>query len=166
MGSYHTIDLELNRNFTLFKPEWDIIALERVEDACDITKQADVAAVVCQEGLANICFLTQHMTIVRQRIESPIPRKRKGSVTNHDKGLTRFYEQIYQSIIRHVHFDIVKAVIIASPGFVKDQLYAYIFDQAVVNMKDYMLKMLILIVKILIRKLKTKLSWKINQSLC
>lgn len=85
MGSYHTIDLELNRNFTLFKPEWDTIALERVEDACDITKQADVAAIVCQEGLANLCFLTQHMTIVRQRIEIPIPRKRKGSVTNHDK---------------------------------------------------------------------------------
>ncbi|KAI7906771.1 uncharacterized protein BX663DRAFT_466953 [Cokeromyces recurvatus] len=131
MGSYHTIDLELNRNFTIYKHEWDIIALERVEDACDITKQADVAAIVCQEGLANICFLTQHMTIVRQRIEIPIPRKRKGSVTNHEKGLTKFYEQIYQSILRLIHFDIVKAIIIASPGFVKDQLYSYIFDQAV-----------------------------------
>ncbi|KAG0767113.1 hypothetical protein G6F57_002568 [Rhizopus arrhizus] len=120
MGSYHTIDLELNRNFTLFKSEWDIIALERVDDACDITKQADVAAIVCQEGLANVCFLTQHMTIVRQRIETPIPRKRKGSVANHEKA-----------IIRHVHFDIVKAIIIASPGFVKDQVYNYIFDQAV-----------------------------------
>lgn len=144
MGSYHTIELEMNKNFTLFKPEWDIIALERVEDACDITKQADVAAVVCQEGLANLCFLTQHMTIVKQRIEVPIPRKRKGSVTNHDKGLVRFYEQIYQSILRHVHFDVVKAIIIASPGFVKEQVYNYIFDQAVVSysrgavrVKDY-----------------------------
>lgn len=85
MGSYHTIDLELNRPFTIFKQEWDSISLERVEEACDITKQADVAAVVCQEGLANLCFLTQNMTIVKQRIETPIPRKRKGSVTNHDK---------------------------------------------------------------------------------
>jgi protein pelota len=119
MGVYHTIDLELNRNFTLYKNEWDIIALERVDDACDITKQADVAAIVCQEGLANICFLTKHMTIVRQRIDLPIPRKRKGSVSNHEKGLEKFYEQIYQGILRHVHFDIVKAIIIASPGFVK-----------------------------------------------
>ncbi|KAI8982685.1 pelota-like protein [Pilobolus umbonatus] len=131
LGSYHTIDLELNRNFSLFKPEWDIIALERVDDACDITKQADIAAVVCQEGLANLCFMTKHMTIVKQRIEVPIPRKRKGSVTNHDKGLHKFYEQIYQSILRHVHFDIIKALIIASPGFVKDQLYQYMMDQAV-----------------------------------
>lgn len=48
----------------------------------------------------------------------------------------RFYDQIYQAILRHIHFDIVKAVIIASPGFVKDQLYTYIFDQAVVS--DYL----------------------------
>ncbi|KAI9258094.1 hypothetical protein BDA99DRAFT_515201 [Phascolomyces articulosus] len=131
MGSYHTIDLELNRNFTLYKPEWDVIALERVEDACDVTKQADVAAIVCQEGLANVCFLTQHMTIVKQRIETPIPRKRKGSVTNHEKGLQRFYDQIYQAILRLLNFDIIKAVIIASPGFVREQVYQYIFDQAV-----------------------------------
>ncbi|KAL1926936.1 hypothetical protein VTP01DRAFT_5266 [Rhizomucor pusillus] len=131
IGSYHTIDLELNRNFTLYKPEWDIIALERVEDACDISKQADVAAIVCQEGLANICFLTQHMTIVKQRIETPIPRKRKGSVTNHEKGLEKFYDQVYQAILRLFHFDILKAIIIASPGFVREQLYQYIFDQAV-----------------------------------
>ncbi|KAG2175789.1 hypothetical protein INT44_000267 [Umbelopsis vinacea] len=131
MNSYHTIDLELNRNFTLFKNEWDTIALERVEDACDITKQADVAAIVCQEGLANICLVTQHMTIVRQRIETPIPRKRKGSVTNYEKGLGRFYDQVYQALLRHVNFDVVKGIIIASPGFVKDQLYHYIFDQAV-----------------------------------
>ncbi|KAI8079940.1 pelota [Halteromyces radiatus] len=131
MGSYHTIDLELNRNFTLLKPKWDVIALERVEDACDVTKNAEVVAIVCQEGLANLCFLTQHMTVVKQRIEMPIPRKRKGSVTNHEKGLTRFYDQIYQALIRTVDLSFIKAIILASPGFVKDQLYDYIFDQAV-----------------------------------
>ncbi|CAO3651136.1 unnamed protein product [Cunninghamella blakesleeana] len=131
MGSYHTIDLELNHNFTIIKDEWDSLALERVEEACDITKQADVAAVVCQEGLANLCFLTKNMTIVKQRIETPIPRKRKGSTANHDKVLTKFYDQIYNAIIRTVDFNITKAIIIASPGFVKDQVYQYIFEQAV-----------------------------------
>ncbi|KAJ8661019.1 mRNA surveillance protein pelota [Lichtheimia ornata] len=131
LGSYHTIDLELNRNFTLYKPEWDIIALERVDEACDIAKQADVAAIVCQEGLANVCFLTEHMTVVKQRIETPIPRKRKGSVTNHEKGLEKFYDQIYQAILRLFDFNILKAVIIASPGFVREQVYQYISDQAV-----------------------------------
>jgi protein pelota len=38
MGAYHTIDLEVNRKFTLSKPEWDSIALERVDQACDPTQ--------------------------------------------------------------------------------------------------------------------------------
>ncbi|KND02416.1 uncharacterized protein SPPG_02882 [Spizellomyces punctatus DAOM BR117] len=131
MGAYHTIDLELNRNFTLAKVEWDVISLERIDDACNIANRADVAAVVLQEGLANLCLVTQNMTIVRQRIETNIPRKRKGSTTNHDKGMTRFFEQVYQAILRHVNFDIVKVLIISSPGFVKDALYQYIFATAI-----------------------------------
>ncbi|KAF8948641.1 hypothetical protein BGZ47_003575 [Haplosporangium gracile] len=131
LGTFHTIDLEMNRSFTLIKPEWDVIALERVQEACDITKKADVAAVVCQEGLANVCLLTSSMTIIRQHIDCPVPRKRKGSVTNYEKGLKRFFEQIFQAILRHIDFDIVKCVILGSPGFVREQLYEYIFAEAV-----------------------------------
>lgn len=30
MGAYHTLDLELNRKFTLHKAEWDSVALDRI----------------------------------------------------------------------------------------------------------------------------------------
>ncbi|CAG8710254.1 5975_t:CDS:2, partial [Acaulospora colombiana] len=131
MGTYHTIDLELNRNFTLTKQEWDIIALERIGEACDITKQADVAAIVLQEGLANICLVTRNMTLVRQRIEHSIPKKRKGSTSNYEKGLQKFYEQVLQAILNHVNFEVVKAVILASPGFVKHALQEILQDTAI-----------------------------------
>lgn len=131
MGAYHTLDLELNRKFELRKPEWDTIALERIEMACDPTQSADVAAVVMQEGLAHVCLITASMTLVRSKIEVSIPRKRKGSVQQHEKGLAKFYEQVMQSILRHVNFDVVKCVLIASPGFVRDQFYDYMFQQAV-----------------------------------
>lgn len=35
MGAYHTIDLELNRKFTIFKEHWDSVTLERIDTACD-----------------------------------------------------------------------------------------------------------------------------------
>jgi protein pelota len=35
MGAYHTLSLELQRKFTLTKENWDAIALERVDEACD-----------------------------------------------------------------------------------------------------------------------------------
>lgn len=85
MGAYHTLDLELNRKFTLTKHEWDSISLERVDMACDVTQSADVAAVIMQDGLAQICLITSSMTLVRSKIEVSIPRKRKGNVTQHEK---------------------------------------------------------------------------------
>ncbi|KAJ3330892.1 hypothetical protein HDU93_010036 [Gonapodya sp. JEL0774] len=130
MGQYHTLDLELNRNFTLTKPFWDSIALQLVNDACDPTKRADVAAIVCQEGLAQICLVTQSMTIVRARIEAAVPRKRKGMQAARDKATEKFFEQVMQGIMKYVDFDIVKVLVIASPGFVKDQLHAYILAAA------------------------------------
>jgi protein pelota len=52
MGSYHTLDLEIQRNVTIIKDEWDMIALERIKDACDVSKKAEVGAVVLQEGIS------------------------------------------------------------------------------------------------------------------
>lgn len=133
MGAYHTLDLELNRKFELFKPEWDTISLERIELACDPSQNADVAAVIMQEGLAQVCLITASMTLMRSKIEMSIPKKRKGFVQQHEKGIVKFYEAVMQGILRHVNFDVVKCVILASPGFVKDQFFEYMNQQAFKN---------------------------------
>ena len=88
-------------------------------------------------GLAHICLVTQCMTITRAKIEQNIPRKRKGSCTQHEKvcgesfktvvlflyvctkSLMKFYETVLQAIVRHIRFDVVKCILVASPGFVK-----------------------------------------------
>lgn len=131
MGAYHTLDLELNKKFSLAKSCWDSIVLDRIEIACDPAQHADLAAVIMHEGLANICLVTSSMTLVRAKIEVNIPRKRKGLCAQHEKGLQKFFDSVMQGILRHVSFDVVKCVLIASPGFVKDQFYEYMFQQAV-----------------------------------
>ncbi|XP_033230973.1 protein pelota [Belonocnema kinseyi] len=131
MGAYHTLDVEQNRKFTLVKPKWDSVSLERVDTACDPTQNADVAAVIMQEGVAHICLITSNMTIVRAKIDQVIPRKRKGHISQYEKGLIRFYENVMQGILRHVNFEIVKCIIMASPGFVKDQFMEYMIQQAI-----------------------------------
>ncbi|XP_067884445.1 protein pelota homolog, partial [Heterodontus francisci] len=131
MGAYHTIELELNRKFTLAKKQWDSVVLERIEQACDPVHSADVAAVIMQEGLAHICLVTPTMTVLRTKVETTIPRKRKGSCTQHDKALEKFYESVLQGIMRHINFVVVKCVLVASPGFVKEQFCNYMFEQAV-----------------------------------
>ncbi|XP_060884923.1 protein pelota homolog [Labrus mixtus] len=131
MGAYHTIELELNRKFTLAKKSWDSVVLDRIEQACDATQKADVAAVVMQEGLANLVLVTPAMTLLRAKVELTIPRKRRGSCTQHEKALERFYEAVMQAILRHINFDVVKCFLVASPGFVRDQFMTYLFKEAV-----------------------------------
>ncbi|GAA47775.1 protein pelota [Clonorchis sinensis] len=129
MGAYHTLDLSLDEKFTIFKSEWDSIALMLVEQAADPTQHADLAAVIMHEGLAYVCLVTSTTTIVRAKIEINIPRKRPGlPTTQHEKGMTRFFEQIMQALERHVRFDIVKCVILASPGFVREQFFDYLMQ--------------------------------------
>lgn len=133
MGAYHTLDLEPRTKFKLIKPEWDSIALERVDMACDVTQNADLGAVIMQEGLAHVCLITNSMTLVRGKIDSNIPRKRKGNVSQHEKGLAKFYDLVLEAITRHFDFAYVKCVLLASPGFVKDQFFEYLNQQAVKN---------------------------------
>lgn len=86
VGQYHTLDLEVQRNFSLEKSEgWDSVAMELVREACDPTKKADVWAVVMQEGLANLAVLTGARTVLRQRVEVAVPKKRGGGAGDHDQ---------------------------------------------------------------------------------
>lgn len=91
MGAYHTLDLELNRKFSLRKQEWDSVSLERVDTACDPTKSADVAAVIMEEGIAHVCLITSSMSMVRAKIDMTIPRKRKGFTQQRDKVINSKY---------------------------------------------------------------------------
>ena len=70
------------------------------------------------------------MTVIRQRIDVPVPRKRTGSSTMHDKGLERFYDTLYASFLRHIPYASLRVVVIASPGFVRDAVYEHIFAEA------------------------------------
>eukprot|EP00536_Pseudo-nitzschia_multiseries_P010197 jgi/Psemu1/25321/gm1.25321_g len=128
MGAHHTLTLELHQNFGLEKTCWDQIYLDLVDEACNPDRQAELAAVVMHMGLAHVCVVTGSMTLTKARIETNIPKKRTGS-SNNAKAINRFFEAVYQAILRHVDFSKIKAVLIGSPGYVKDDFYAYLKDE-------------------------------------
>lgn len=139
MGQHHTLDLELNRKFTLEKADgWDSVALEMLKEACDNDKRAELWAVVLGEGTANICMITEHQTILRQRIEVPVPRKRKGGVDGHTKGMEKFFSITLSTLLRQIDLPNISAtqqgkmlpLLLASPGFVASAFLAYIRAEA------------------------------------
>lgn len=131
-GSYHTLDLELQRNFSLEKADgWDTIALDILKEAIDQTSKAELWAVVMQEGLANICLVTNHQTVLRQRVEMALPKKRPGKPSaDHDKATQRFFSTVLESLLRQLNMFDLKPLLLASPGFTATSFQQYIKTQA------------------------------------
>lgn len=132
VGQFHTLDLELNRNFTLEKHEgWDSVARALVKEACDPVKSADVWAVVMQEGLANIAVLTGHRTVHRHKIETIVPKKRgTGRQADHDKALKRFFQIILDTLLRQLDLAESRPILLASPGFTAQAFQKFVIDFA------------------------------------
>ena len=153
MNAFHTLDVEVGRDVRIVKDEWDSIALATVEESCVPGRGAEVGAIVCGEGqplplgsrnerhkyntsywtgTAAFCLLSQHMTVVRQRIDFSIPRKMSSSSSAHEKGLARFYDAVYTTFLRLIPYASasLRAIVIASPGWVRDSVMDYIFKEA------------------------------------
>ena len=147
IGQFHTLDLELNRNFTIEKEVegdyggegWDSVARAQLEEAVDQTRGTEAVAVVMQDGLANICFITQFQTVLKQKVEVSVPRKRTGAgrSAEHDKGLQRFFKTLLDTLLRQIQ-SLLEAkdgstsfpILLASPGFTAVGLSRYIHETA------------------------------------
>ncbi|KAG6869297.1 hypothetical protein C0993_000050 [Termitomyces sp. T159_Od127] len=134
LGAFHTLDIEANRDVRIEKMDgWDSVAIARVEEAIIPGRGAEVGAVVCGEGTAAFCLLSQHMTLIANRITVSIPRKSASSgASQYEKGMAKFYATLYESFIRHIPYANVglRAIVIASPGWVRDGVLTYLLEEA------------------------------------
>ncbi|XP_049851184.1 protein pelota homolog [Schistocerca gregaria] len=126
LGSYHTLEIPLLKKLVLYKHTWNQVSLLRLEEAANESKKYQVVVVIMQEGLANICVITEFMTITKARITLSIPRKNKSSHSLRAKAIENFFSAIYDALIKNTDLDQVKVVIIASPGFIKDEFYKFL----------------------------------------
>ncbi|KAL1596490.1 Translation factor pelota [Paraconiothyrium brasiliense] len=139
MGSHHTLDLELNRKFTLEKVDgWDSVAVGMLTEACNTGSRAEMWAVVMGEGIANICLITEHQTILRNRVEVSVPRKGKGHMEQHNKGLEKFHNMLLstlqrdmESAKRDAQTEKTAPLLLASAGFYAQAFLQFIKDYAV-----------------------------------
>ncbi|KAL8188591.1 hypothetical protein R6Q57_029879 [Mikania cordata] len=132
IGQFHTLELESRRPFVLRKVLWDTLAIEALQQAADPSASADLAVVLMQEGLAHILLVGKSLTITRSRIETSIPRKHGPSVAGYDKVLHSLYNFVsfLQAFMKHIDFKVVRCVVIASPGFTKDQFHRHLLLEA------------------------------------
>ncbi|XRB05341.1 mRNA surveillance protein pelota [Pycnococcus provasolii] len=125
VGSYHTLELELKRKFRIEKNEWDPLLLRRLEEACDPTKNADVAVLLVGEGTALVALVGGAVSTCRSRIEVALPRKRgAGALAGHERAVAKFYERCVESLARALdppeRWSDIRCLVIAGPGFHKE----------------------------------------------
>ena len=131
-GAHHTLLLELNRAFSLYKDAWDSVALERLrESISDDASRADLWAVLIKDGLAQLCLVTDGMTIVKAKLETHIQKKgTPQQLLGANKSRTQWFKQLLEAILRHVDFEALRVVILAGPGFTKDTFWEWLLEEA------------------------------------
>lgn len=131
LGQYHTLYLEPGKRFTVDRPDgFDSVALNMLRDAQSQDKLGAVAAVVMQEGLANICLVTELRTVLLQRIERKVPSKRDNpkllSAASRD-----FFALVLDTLRNKVDFTQPRPLLLAGPGFLPADFKTYVGAEAI-----------------------------------
>ena len=79
---------------------------------------------VMEEGVAHLCYVKQSITLLKKKIEKNISKKSSGEEI-YRKSLGKFLHECYLAI-RSLDFERIKCFVIASPGFINDQLFRYL----------------------------------------
>ena len=136
IGQFQTAEISKGSFFTLFKYYWDDIHIETLKNATDKTITSDVAAIIMEEGIAHLYFINNNQTVLHGKINQSIPKKRNGS-TQYNKSKKNFFTKILNNLVKEINFENCKCVIIASPGFTKDEFGNFMIDEINNNLKVY-----------------------------
>ena len=133
LGQHHTLGIDPGHPVSIYKDKWDaLVHLPRLLEMAEAKKATgDVAVVMLEAGSAQILFVGNSLTNVKGKVEVSVPKKRAGA-QGHEQGMQRFFEATAQSLLRHVDIadESVKVLVIASPGFVKDDFFTYLMQTA------------------------------------
>lgn len=81
-----------------------------------------------QDGLANLLLLGTHSVVSKSKVESSVPSKgAKGAKAAFaDKAVTAFHKKVFDAVVRHVNWEVVKCLVLAGPGSAKDDFRKYL----------------------------------------
>ena len=136
IGQYQTDEIGVNSFFSLYKSYWDEFHLQTLKNATDITVTSEIAAILMEAEIAHLFYISNTSTVTKGKINQSIPKKRNGS-TEHDKGKKKFFDKILNQFIKQINFENTKVLIIASPGFTKDDFKKHMEEQIESNPKEW-----------------------------
>ncbi len=125
LGSHHTVEVKLNIPLTIKKDKWSKYTLNRLNQAIEASKKLSAIIVVLEDDVATLGLMRQFGIEYYGPINGAISGKRIID-KNRNKNIAKFYEKIVESLQK---FDNVANIVIAGPGFVKNDFYDYLKDK-------------------------------------
>lgn len=117
LNQYHSVDISISSSFTLNKDCWEAYMDLLNEISSPIPKE-HVIIITMQFGLANICLVGHEATIVVDKVEKSIPKKRQ-LVNGRDKAIIEFYRKVFESLNKQLKkFNYNSIVIVGRLDFV------------------------------------------------
>ena len=125
LGSHHTLEVKLNTPITIKKDRWQKWAINRINLAIEASKKLSAIIVVLEDDTATLGLMRQYGIEYYGPIKGHVSGKRIVD-KNRQKNIIQFYEKVIESIEK---FDSIQNIVIAGPGFVKNDFYDYLSDK-------------------------------------
>ena len=125
LGSHHTLEVKLNTPLKIVKQRWPKWAINRLNQAIAASKKLSAIIVVLEDDTATLGLMRQFGIEYYGPIKGHVSGKRIMD-KNRQKNIIQFYEKVIESIVK---FDSIQNIIIAGPGFVKNDFFDYLKDK-------------------------------------
>jgi protein pelota len=125
LGSYHTINIGIKDSLAIVKEEWKGYILSMIKKAVSDAKKPKLGVVAMDDEKANFAYVRGYGIDVITEIMSRLSKKLKEA--DFDKARTLYFEEI----IKKLSSMEVDVVVVAGPGFMKDDLKAYMESKGI-----------------------------------
>eukprot|EP00672_Neobodo_designis_P016573 CAMPEP_0174829058 /NCGR_PEP_ID=MMETSP1114-20130205/1700_1 /TAXON_ID=312471 /ORGANISM="Neobodo designis, Strain CCAP 1951/1" /LENGTH=418 /DNA_ID=CAMNT_0016062797 /DNA_START=80 /DNA_END=1336 /DNA_ORIENTATION=- len=132
LQAHHTCEIAYDppQDFKLYKQEWSNLDAQRLKEACSEETRADVAAVLMQNGSAQVVFINGTVMTTRAKVDTAIGKKRKGSSAQRDESIAKFFQQVCDMVLANIPADKMKVILFCSPGHVREEFINFLNAEA------------------------------------
>ncbi len=122
-GSHHTLNISVNEPILIEKDNWARFQLERLKKAESNRLTAKILVLAIDRDQCNIGLIGRRVEHILT-LHSGIPHNK--SDMSHDEAKKRFFAEIFKKVNDMLARDSISAVVVAGPGFLKEDLHRYL----------------------------------------
>jgi len=122
LGSHHTLEVKLNNPLKISKFNWSKWVLKRLKSAVNSSKKLSAIVLVLEDDVADLGLIRQFGIEYYGPIIGNVSGKRIID-KNRQKTVDEFYKTVVNSLLK---FKDVQSIVIAGPGFVKNDFYKFL----------------------------------------